>query len=66
MVALTTLMTHFCVGEDSWLARSKNTESETGTPEVKHSKGKLQRSGHKRRSNGDNTDDTTDEDIDLG
>ena len=25
MAALTTLMTRFCVGEDSWLARSNNT-----------------------------------------
>ena len=31
MAALTTLMTHFCAGEDSWLARSNNTASNLGT-----------------------------------
>ena len=30
MAALTALMTRFCAGEDSWLARSNNTASETG------------------------------------
>ena len=35
MAALTTLMTRFCAGEDSWLARSRNTASEAGTSEVK-------------------------------
>ena len=59
MAALPALMTRFCVGEDSWLARSKNTASEIGTSEGKNSNGKLRRNRHKRRSNGDNTDDTT-------
>src|SRR3954462_11401489 len=39
MAALTTLMTRFCAGEDSWLAHSKNTTSDTGTPEAKNSNG---------------------------
>jgi len=59
MAALTTLMTRFCVGEDSWLARSKNTASEAGPSEAKNSTGKLWRNIHKCRSNGNNTDDTT-------
>ena len=59
MAALTALMTRFCAGEDSWLARSKNTASKAGPTEAKNSTGKLRRNRHKRQSNGDNTDDTT-------
>ena len=59
MATLTALMTHFCTGEDSCLARSKNTASEAGPSEVKNSNGKLRRNRHKRRSSGDNTNDTT-------
>ena len=47
MAALTSLMTRFCAGEDSWLAHSKNTASEAGPSEVKNSNGKLRRSKHK-------------------
>ena len=39
MEALTTLMTRFCVGEDSWLARSST--SDPGTSEVRDGNGKL-------------------------
>ena len=59
MAALTALMTRFCAGEDSWLARSTNTTNEMGPSEAKHNTDKLRRNRHKRRSNGDNTDDTT-------
>ena len=59
MAALTALMTHFCAGEDNWLARSKNTTSEVGPTKAKNNTGKLRRNRHKRRSNGDNIDDTT-------
>ena len=59
MAPLTTLMTRFCAGEDSWLARSTNTANGVGPTEAKNSTGKLRRNRHKRRSNGDNTDDTT-------
>ena len=59
MAALTALMTRFCMGEDSWLARSNNNASEPGTSEARNSNGKPRRNRHKRRSNGDNTDDTT-------
>ena len=58
MAALTTLMTRFCAGEDSWLARSTHTANEAGPSEAKNSTGKLWRNRHKRRSNGDNTNDT--------
>ena len=59
MVDLTALMTRFCAGEDSWLARSSNNSSEPGTSEARNSNGKPRHNRHKRRSNGDNTDDTT-------
>ena len=58
VAALTSLMTRFCVGEDSWLARSNNNASKPGTSKARNSNGKPQRNRHKRRSNGDNTDDT--------
>ena len=57
MAAITTLMTHFCVGQDSWLACSNNSSSEPGTSEAKNSNGKPRRNRHKRRSNGDNTEE---------
>ena len=34
MAALTTLMTRFCTGEDSWLARSNNAASKPGISEA--------------------------------
>ena len=58
MAALTALMTRFCAGEDSWLARRNNNASEPGTSEAKNSNSKPRRNKHNRRSNGDNTDDT--------
>ena len=59
MAALTALMTRFCAGEDSWLARSKINASEADTPEAKTSKDKSRRNRYKRRNNSDNTEDTT-------
>ena len=53
MAALTTLMTRFCAGEDSWLARSNNTTSNPGTSEARDSNGKPQRNKNKCRKNGD-------------
>ena len=40
MAALTALMTHFCAGEDSWLARRSNNTSDPGTSEVRDSNDK--------------------------
>ena len=57
MSALTALMTRIYVGNDSWLARSNNNTSEPGTSEARNSNGKPRHNRHKRRSNGDNTDD---------
>ena len=51
MAALMTLMTRFCAGEDSWLARSNNTASNHGTSEARDSNGKPRRNKHKRHKN---------------
>ena len=59
MAALTTLMTRFCAGEDSWLARSNNISKTHGTSDTKDSNGRSRRNKHKRRINNDNTEDTT-------
>ena len=58
MAALTTLMTRFCVGEDSWLARSNNMTKSPGNSDTKDSSGRSRRNKQKRRINGDNAEDT--------
>ena len=58
MAALTTLMTRFCAGKDSWLARSNNTSRNPGNSDAKDSNGRPRRNRHKRRNNGDNAEDT--------
>ena len=45
MAALTSLMTRFCAGEDSWLARSNNLSKNSGSPDIKDRTG---RSCHKK------------------
>ena len=57
MAALTSLMTRFCAGEDSWLACSGT--SDPGTSEVRDGNGKPRRSKIKRRNKEDNPDNTT-------
>ena len=59
MAALTTLMTHFCAGEDSWLARSNNISKNHGTLDTKDDNSRSRRNKHKRRINSENTKDTT-------
>ena len=59
MAALTTLMIRFCVGKDSWLARSSTTPINSGTSDVRDINGKPRRNRHKRRNNGNNAEDTT-------
>ena len=58
MAALTTLMTRFCAGKDSWLASINNTASNPGTSEARDSNDKPRRNRYKRRNNGDNAEDT--------
>ena len=58
MAALTTLMTRFCAGEDSWLARSNNITKSPGNSHTKDNNGRSRRNKHKRRINSDNTEDT--------
>ena len=57
MAALTTLMTRFFMGEDSWLARSNNISKNHGTSDTKDGNSRSRRNKHKRRINGDNTED---------
>ena len=56
MAALTSLMTRFCMGEDSWLARSGT--SDPSTSEVRDGNGKPGRNKSKHRSNKDRPDNT--------
>src|SRR4051812_39232376 len=58
MAALTTLMTRFCAGEDSWLAHSNNMSKSPGNSDTMDSNGRSRRNKHKRRINSDNTEDT--------
>ena len=58
MAALTTLMTRFCTGEDSWLAHSNNMTKSPGNSDTKDRNGRSRRNKHKRRINGDNAEDT--------
>ena len=58
MAALTTLMTRFCAGEDSWLARSNNKAGKPGTSKARDSNGEPRRNKHKRRKYGENAKDT--------
>ena len=53
-----TLMTRFCAGEDSWLARSNDTACNPGTSEARDSNGKPRRNKNKRRKYGENAEDT--------
>ena len=57
MAALTSLMTRFCVGEDSWLAR-KGT-SDPSTSEIRDGNGKPRRNKNKRRNKEESPDNTT-------
>ena len=57
MAALTTLMTHFCAGEDSWLARSST--SDPGTSEVRDGNGKPRRNKNRCRNNEESPDNTS-------
>ena len=57
MAALTSLMTRFCAGEDSWLARSNNLGKNSGSPDIKDPNGRPRRNKNKRRINDDNSED---------
>ena len=59
MAALTTLMTRFCAGEDSWLARSNNITKSPGNSDTKDKNGRSRRNKHKRQINSANTEYTT-------
>ena len=59
VAAFTTLMTHFCAGEDSWLAHSNNMTKSLGNSNTKDGNNRSRRNKHKRRINSENTEDTT-------
>ena len=59
MAALTTLMTHFCTGEDSWLARSNNLAKNPGNSDTKDKSGRTRRNKKKCRVSSDSNEDTT-------
>ena len=56
MAALTSLMTRFCAGEDSWLARSST--SDPSTYEVRDGNGKPRRNKNKRQNKEGSPDNT--------
>ena len=58
MAALTTLMTRFCAGEASWLARSNKISKIHGTSDTKDSNDRSHCNKHNRHVNSDNTEDT--------
>ena len=58
MAALTALMTHFCAGEDSWLARRSNSTSDPGTSEARDGNCKPRRNKNMHRNNNAGTQDT--------
>ena len=47
MAALTALMTRFCAGEDSWLARRSNSTSDPGISEARDENGRPRRTKNK-------------------
>ena len=58
MAALTSLMTRFCAGEDSWLACSNNLSKNSGSSDFKERNGRSCRNKNKHHINGDNSEDT--------
>ena len=57
MIALTALMTRFCAGEDSWLARRSNSASDPGTSSVRDGNGKSTSNKHKRGNSNEGAHD---------
>ena len=57
MAALTNLMTRFCAGEDSWLARKGN--GDPSTSEIRDGNGKPRRNKNKRQNKEESPDSTT-------
>ena len=57
MAALTSLMTRFCAGEDSWLARRGT--SDPSTSEIRDGNGKPRRNKNKHRNKEESPDNTT-------
>ena len=58
MAALTALMTRFCAGEDSWLARRSNSTNYLSTSEARDGNGKPRHNKHKHQNNNEGAQDT--------
>ena len=57
MTAITALMTRFCMGEDSWLARRSNSASDPGTSGIRDGNRKPRRSKHNSRNDSERSRD---------
>ena len=58
MTAFTALMTRFCAGEDSWLARRSNIASDSGTSEIRDGNCKPRRSKHNSHNDNERSRET--------
>src|SRR4051812_20361629 len=58
MATLTTRMTRFCAGEDSWLAHSNNLTKNLGNSDTKDKSGRSRRNKQKCCVNSDSNEDT--------
>ena len=58
MAALTTLMTRFYTGEDSWLVRRINSTSDPGASEARDGNGRPWHNKNKCQNNNEETKDT--------
>ena len=56
--ALIALMTHFCAGEDNWLARKSNNASDPDSSKIRDGNGKPRRIEHSSRNNTERLRDT--------
>ena len=59
MTALIALMSRFCAGEDSWLARRSNSASDAGTSEIQDGNGKPRQSIHNSSNDNERSHNTT-------
>ena len=66
MAALTHLMTRFCAGEDSWLARRSNHNGDPGTSEARDGNGKPRRNKNNKRRNRGNSSDAEEVAVNAG
>ena len=66
MAALTHLMTRFCAGEDSWLARRSSHNDDPGTSEARDANGKPRCNKNNKRRNRGNSSDAKEVAVNAG